>query len=246
MKTLTITLAFAAILAGRSWADFAWPSEDAEINLNNRRVSTFYKDGTTWAHRGDVAGALGLDKEGEEMVDLQAACKDRSVTFTTRANGTIDAVVQKAGAGAPVSAGVSQPRSYSGSGYHGSYSCSGNSRTRTRTGGHTKNNTPYSDQRDEYFNTHKVNGRIFNLSTGEYVAGQENKVYVKGYTTKNGTVVNPVTRSYPSGSSGRSTNYNYRNSSSSSSRSRTSPNSTSGWLPLSEMNQGTGYPGQTP
>lgn len=240
MKNLIATAVFAAIMASSGWAEFTWPSEDKEINLNNRRVSTSYKDGTTWAHRADVADALGLDKEGDEMVDLQAACKDRNLTFNTRANGTIDCVIQKASAGAAVSPGMSQPRSYSGSGYHGSHSSSS---TRSKTGGHTKNYTPYKDQRDEYFNTHKVNGRIFNLSTGEYVTGQENKVYVDGYTTKNGTTVNPVTRSYPAGSSGRSTNYNYSNSRSSS---RPNPNSTSGRPSMSNMKQGTGYPGQTP
>ena len=245
MKNFIATAALAAILTGSSWADATWPTEDKEINLNNRRVSTSYKDGTTWAHRADVADALGLDKEGDEMVDLQAACKDRNVHFSTRSNGTIDAVVQRTSAGAPVSPGMSQPRSYSGSGYHGSHSGSSSSSTRSKTGGHTKNYTPYKDQRDEYFNTHKVNGRIFNLSTGEYVTGQENKVYVDGYTTKNGTTVNPVTRSYPSGSSGRSTNYNYSNSRSSSS-SRPNPNSTSGRPSMSNMKQGTGYPGQTP
>lgn len=244
MKNLTITLALAAGLLGTIWAEPTWPTEDAEINLNNRRISTFYKDGTTWAHRSDVAGALGLEKEGEEMVDLQAACQQHNVNFSTRANGTVDVVVHKASAGAPVSSEVSpRPRSYSGSGYHGSYSGSSSSSSRSKNGGHTKNYTPYSSQSDEYFNTHKANGRVFNLSTGQYVTGQENRVYVDGYTTKSGTVVNPVTRSYPSGSS-RSTgsSYNYRSNSSS----RPSPNSTSGRPPLSEMKQGTGYPGQAP
>lgn len=65
---------------------------------------------------------------------------------------------------------------------------------------HSPNYTEFSSQRNEYFNTHKL-GRVFDLQSGQYVTGQENRVYVDAYQRKDGGYVNRHTRSYPSTSS---------------------------------------------
>ena len=170
------------------------PTADCTIQLINRAVNTFYKDGTTWAHRGEVADALGLEREGEELVDLQQIFREKNVTVRQRSSGIIDAVAPQASArsGAQLEEAIrDQPR-----GYSGGYYPSTNLKRKSAQGGHTKNYTPFKNQTEEYFGTHKA-GRVFNLQSGKYVTGQENRVFVDGYTNKNGTTVNPVTRSYP-------------------------------------------------
>ena len=133
---------------------------------------------------------LRLPKDGEPDVDLRQLFEEKGVVLKTKPDGTIEANFVR-----PI-------REVHESGSGGYYSASPSSTTESSKslGGHTKNYTPYKDQREEFMSTSKINGRVFNYNTGQYVTGQENKVYVNGYTTKNGTVVNPVTRSYPTSS----------------------------------------------
>ena len=68
-------------------------------------------------------------------------------------------------------------------------------KTEKREAERRANRTNFKTQNDEYFHTHN-DGRVYDLSNGEYKTGQENKVYVDGHTRADGTRVRGNKRSY--------------------------------------------------